>query len=85
MKWVEIRIQYPQRFVLVEAIKTVSINRKRTIEEMTVVEQYQENDEAWNGYKHFHKQNPQREFYIFHTSNENVEVIDEQFLGIRGI
>jgi len=84
MKWPEICVQYPQRFVLVEAIKAVSANRKRKIEEMTVVEQYQENDAAWNGYKKFHKEDPQREFYIFHTSNEHVEIVDEQFLGIRG-
>lgn len=39
MKWSEIRSRYPSRFVLVEAIKAVSKNRLRTIEEMTLVEE----------------------------------------------
>ncbi|WP_321166677.1 hypothetical protein [Paenibacillus sp. Soil787] len=39
MKWSEICSHFPSRFVLVEAIKAVSKNRLRTIEEMTVVEE----------------------------------------------
>jgi hypothetical protein len=39
---------------------------------------------AWSGYKIHHKQNPDREFYIFYTSKENIEVVEEYVTGVRG-
>ncbi|KRE50704.1 hypothetical protein ASG85_20410 [Paenibacillus sp. Soil724D2] len=83
MKWSEICSHYPSRFVLVEATKAVSKNRLRTIEEMTVVEEYDNPMNAWEGYKLHHKEIPEREFYVFHTSKEEIEVIEEYFTGIR--
>ncbi|WP_163853513.1 hypothetical protein [Paenibacillus elgii] len=83
MKWSEVCNHYPSRFVLVEALKAVSNNRVRTIEEMTVVEEYDNPMQAWEGYKHYHKENPEREFYVFHTSKQEIEVIEEYFTGIR--
>lgn len=80
MKWSEIRNHYPIRFVLVEAIKAVSKNRLRTIEEMTVVEEYDNPMSAWEGYKFHHKENSEREFYVFHTSKLEIEVIEEYFV-----
>ncbi|WP_282937562.1 hypothetical protein [Paenibacillus sp. RC67] len=83
MKWSDICNHYPNRFVLVEAIKAVSNNRLRTIEEMTVVEEFDNPNQAWEGYKIHHKESPEREFYVFHTSNPSIEVIEEYFSGIR--
>lgn len=83
MKWAEIRKQYPDRIVLIEAIKAFSKNRVRTIEDMTVVEDYVDSKEAWIGYKKYHKQYPEREFYIFHTGKENIEIIEQYFTGVR--
>ncbi len=82
MKWAEVRKQYPERIVLIEAIKAFSKNRVRTIEEMTVVEEYADSKEAWIGYKIYHKQYPERELYIFHTGKENIEVIEQYFTGV---
>lgn len=84
MKWSEICNHYPHRFVLVEAIKASSKNRKRTLEEITVVEDYDASTKSLDGYKRYPKESPEREFYIFHTSKENVDVVEEYFSGIRG-
>ncbi|WP_371318251.1 hypothetical protein [Paenibacillus elgii] len=65
-----------------EALKAVSSNRVRTIEEMTVVEKYDNPLQAWEGYKRHHKKNPEREFYVFHTSKQEIEVIEEYFTGV---
>jgi hypothetical protein len=83
MKWSEVCSHYPSRFVLVEAIKAVSKNRLRAIEEMTVVEDYADPLSAWDGYKLHHKEWPEREFYVFHTSKQEIEVVEEYFTGIR--
>ncbi|MDQ1912325.1 hypothetical protein RAC89_18205 [Paenibacillus sp. GD4] len=83
MKWNEITKIYPNRLVLVEALKATSQNRIRIIEEMSVVNEYKDSMEAWEGYKQYHKDDPGRELYIFHTSRENVEVVEEFFSGVR--
>ncbi|MEW9673760.1 hypothetical protein [Ammoniphilus sp. 3BR4] len=83
MKWAEVRNRYPERIVLIEAIKAFSKDRVRTIEEMTVVEEYFDSKEAWIGYKNYHKQYPERELYLFHTGKENIEVIEQYFTGVR--
>lgn len=83
MKWKEITQYHPNRLVLVEALQASSKNRVRTIEEMAVIQEYEDPKEAWEGYKLFHKKDPQRELYIFHTSRENVEVIEEFFSAVR--
>jgi hypothetical protein len=83
MKWNEIIKIYPDRLVLVEAIKARSRDRVRTIEEMSIVQEYSDSKEAWEGYKIFHKENPDRDLYIFHSSRENIEVMEEFFSGVR--
>lgn len=83
MKWGEIAELHPGRFVLVEAIKASSNNRVRQLEDMAVIQDYDSPQEAWSGYKHFHKLYPARELYVFHTSRTDVVVVEEFFSGIR--
>ncbi|KEQ22646.1 hypothetical protein [Paenibacillus tyrfis] len=83
MKWEEIAELHPSRFVLVEAIKASSSNRVRSLEDMAVIQDYDNPQEAWSGYKHFHKLYPSRELYVFHTSRTDVEVVEEFFSGVR--
>ncbi|BFH52703.1 hypothetical protein PMJ6TS7_27180 [Paenibacillus melissococcoides] len=82
MKWIEITGALPERFVLVEAIKASSNNRMRYLEDLSVIQEYDNPQEAWSGYKHFHKLHPSRELYIFHTSRTDVEMVEEFFSGI---
>ncbi len=83
MKWGEITELYPSRFVLVEAIKASSSNRIRQLEEMAVIQDYDNPQEAWSGYKKLLKLHPTRELYVFHTSRNDVEVVEEFFSGVR--
>ncbi|MEC0213302.1 aspartyl protease family protein [Paenibacillus ehimensis] len=83
MKWEEITELNPGRFILVEAIKASSNNRVRQLEDMAVIQDYDNPQEAWNGYKYLHKLHPTRELYVFHTSRSDVEVVEEFFSGVR--
>lgn len=83
MKWEEITELHPGRFVLVEAIKASSSNRVRELEDLAAIQDYDNPQEAWNGYKQLHKLHPTREQHVFHTSRSDVEVIEEFFTGVR--
>lgn len=85
MKWSHIRKIYPNRWVLVEALTTHSDNHKRTIEEMSVISEYDDPKLAWASYKKLHLSEPTRELYIFYTGNEFIEVIEKPFTGVRGL
>ena len=85
MKWSEVREHYPNKFVLIESLKAYSSNNKRYIEDMTVVSCYDDTKKAWEDYKKLRKDSPTRELYIFHTSKENVEVVEQAFSGVRGV
>ncbi|MFW5438673.1 hypothetical protein [Paenibacillus apiarius] len=85
MKWVNIRDIYPDRWVLVEALAAHSNNHKRTIQEMSVISQYDNPKHAWASYKKLHLSEPTRELYVFYTGNEFIEVIEQPFTGIRGL
>lgn len=84
MKWSDVRYHYPDRIVLVEALKTTSENSVRTVEEMSILSDFHDNKAAWQTYKKHRKEQPQKELYIFHTSKEKPEVIEQFFVGIRG-
>lgn len=83
MKWQDIRKQYGDRWVLVEALKANSIDNKRVIKDMAVISNHNDSRDAWKEYKSLHLSDPSRELYIFHTSNEEIEVIEQRFMGVR--
>ena len=85
MKWSTSRENYPDRWVLVEALSAHSANHKRNIEEMSVISDFLNPKEAWNSYKKLHLADPIRELYVFYTGNEIIEVIEQPFTGIRGL
>lgn len=85
MKWQTIREQFPNRWVLVEALSTQSKGNIRVLEEMAVISEFNETHQAWQAYKKYHLSNPSREYYIFHTVNTNIEVTEQPFTGVRRV
>ncbi|WEK53262.1 MAG: hypothetical protein P0Y55_11750 [Candidatus Cohnella colombiensis] len=82
MKWGEITELHPGRFVLVEVIIASSNNCVRQLKDISFIQDYDNPQEAWSDYKHFHKLHPSRELYVFHTSRSDVEVVEEFFSGV---
>lgn len=84
MKWQEIRIHYPQRWLLVEAIQARSEARERILEELAVVGTFSDSVTALKSYQQLHHEAPERELYVFHTSRETLDVTERRWPGIRG-
>jgi hypothetical protein len=84
MDWGLVRQAYPNKLVLVEALSTTTKDSIRTIEEMSIISTFDDNMDAWKEYKRTHKENPEKELYVFHTSKEKPEVIEKLFIGVRG-
>ena len=83
MKWTEVRQHFPDRCVLVEALKAETRDKKRIIEEITVISDFDSGNDAWKAYKKIRAEDQSRELYIFHTKNENTVVIEQPYIGAR--
>lgn len=77
MDWTEVKSVFPNQIVLIEVLKIEVIGTIRKILNMSVISTHEDSSLAWKAYKSLHTQYPQREFYIFHTDRENIDVIDE--------
>ena len=85
MKWQEIRNQYPRQWLLVEAFQARSEANKRILEELAVIDVFPDSDSALKAYTKFHREDPDREYYVFHTSREFLDVHERTWLGVRGL
>lgn len=85
MQWQEIRKHYPQQWLLVEAIKAHSEANQRILEQLAVVGTFADSPTAMKSYLQLHREAPERELYVFHTSRETLDVTERRWLGVRGI
>ena len=83
MQWEEIRNHYPRQWLLVEAIEARSESGKRILDQLAVVQAFPDSVEAMRTYAQFHREAPEREFYVFHTDRESLDLPERRWLGVR--
>ena len=83
MRWQEIQKRFPNEWVVLEVIKAHSEDGHRYIEEVVVVDRFENSLDAMDRYEKLRKEQPQREYCFFHTSRPNL-VARERYMGIRG-
>jgi hypothetical protein len=83
MEWQVIREHYLQQWLLLEAIKAHSQANKRVLEQLAVIGAFPDSVSAMQGYAQLHREAPERELYVFHTSRAELDVTERQWLGIR--
>jgi ribonuclease HIII len=85
MEWEEIRQQYPKQWLLVEAIDAHSESNKRIVDQLSVIDSFENSDNALRYYRRLHRKFPNRELYVLHTDRERIDISERKWLGIRGI
>lgn len=83
MQWQDIREHHPHQWLLVEALDAHSFAGERVIEDLAVVETYEDGMSAMHGYRELHRREPQRELYVLHTDREELEITELRWMGIR--
>jgi hypothetical protein len=83
MQWQEVRQTYPQQWLLIEAIKAHSEASKRVLDQLAVVSVFSDSTSALTSYSQLHREAPERELYVFHTSREQIEIAERTWLGVR--
>ena len=84
MKWSKVRQAYPDQWLVVEALEAQTMaDSRRQIERLAVIEPCSDGSSAMQSYRRLHQQYPEREFYFVHTSREELDIRERQWLGIR--
>lgn len=83
MLWQEIREHYPQQWLLVEAIKAHTEGDKRMLEMLAVVSSFADSASAMNAYIQLHREKPEKELYVVHSSKDRLDISERKWLGVR--
>jgi hypothetical protein len=83
MRWAEIRRQYPDQWLVIDALEAHTEGDRRKLEQMTVVEVCPDGATAFQRYRELHRQYPLREFYFVHTAREELDIRERHWLGLR--
>lgn len=78
MEWQSLREHYPQQWLLLEAIKAHSQLNQRILEQLAVLGAFSDSISAMRSYAELHREAPERELYVFHTSRPELDVTDGQ-------
>jgi len=84
MLWSEIRTVYPDQWLIVEALEAhTTPDGQRQLDRLAVVETCPDGVTAMRRYRRLHQQFPLREFYFVHTSQEELDIREREWLGVR--
>jgi hypothetical protein len=84
MNWFEIRKAYPNEWLIIEALQAhTAFDNQRQLDKIAVIERCVDGNNAMQSYRRLHQQHPDREYYFVHTSREELDIRERQWLGIR--
>lgn len=84
MNWPEIRKAYPEQWLIIEALKAhTNLEHRRILDRLAVIDTCADGSAAMQRYRELHRQYPLREFYFVHTARKNLEIYEQQWIGIR--
>jgi hypothetical protein len=83
MKWIEIQKNFPDQWLLIEALEAhTTPDKQRVLERISVIETCPDGSSAMQRYQIMHKTYPQREFYFVHTSRNVLDIRERQWHGL---
>ena len=83
MQWSDIRRYYPNQWLLIEALQAHSETGYRVVDDALVVGVFEDSQSALKGHAGLHREAPQRELYVFHTSRQDLDILERSWLGVR--
>ncbi|MEA1967638.1 MAG: hypothetical protein U9N77_05420 [Thermodesulfobacteriota bacterium] len=84
MQWYDVRKAYPNQWLIIEALHAhTTRENRRILDKIAIVDRCTDGNSAMQSYRQVHRQYPNREFYFVHTSREELNIIERQWVGIR--
>lgn len=83
MRWSDVRVAYPNQWLVIEALEAHTEGTRRILDRLAVVETCPDSVAALQAYRRLHQRYPAREFYFVHTSRVNLDIEERHWVGIR--
>ena len=84
MLWEDVRKSFPSQWVLIEAVDAHTKGNRRIVERVSVVESFiNDSKQALKKYVELHKRHKNREYYVIHTSREQLNFEEQRWMGVR--
>ena len=77
MKWSEARSIHQDKWLLFEAIGAYSKDGQRIVEEISVINTFDDGKDALAEYAEQHKKDKSREIYVYHTPTKTSRLLSE--------
>lgn len=75
MTWEQVREQYPDRWVVIEALDARTEGSERVVVRLVLIADFADDwRPAWNRYESLHIASPEQEFYVLHTDREQLDI-----------
>lgn len=85
MRWEEVRVAHPDRWLVIEALDAHSERGRRVIDHMAVIDVCADGRASMKRYRELRREHPHREFCFVHTSVAELNIEERLWLGVRGI
>ncbi|MEQ6378738.1 hypothetical protein RZN25_18215 [Bacillaceae bacterium S4-13-56] len=84
MKWEDVCHAFPDQWVLIEAIQAhTNDESERILDEIAPLKKFSNSPEAMKAYQEIHREDPNRELYVLHTSRKEPNIIEKKWVGVR--
>jgi hypothetical protein len=83
MNWEQVKEEYPNKWVILEALKAHSVNNQWVVEQISVVDVFIDVSNALARYNEIHRQAPGRDYFVVHTDKENLNIYERHWVGVR--
>lgn len=83
MKWSDVRENYRNKWIVLEALKAKSEEGKRIIEDLAIIAVFDNGSEALKHYSSWHKKDKSKEMYVYNTANESLDIEERLWVGVR--
>ena len=84
MKWEDVCQAFPEQWVLIEAVEAhTNEQSERILDEITPLKKFSNSPEAMKAYQEIHREDPNRELYVLHTSRKEPNIIEKKWVGVR--
>ena len=83
MTWEEIRQQYPYQWLLVEATPAQSNSGQPILSQMSVIGTFSDSVTAMQSYAQIHQTANERELYVCHTAQAELEITARNGVALR--
>jgi hypothetical protein len=83
MTWNDLKKVYHDKWLIIEAIEAHTQVDKRILDNIAVVDSFQNNNEALMSYVKLHRKHREKELYVVHTSRVELDIIEQRWIGVR--